>query len=164
MAKFNFDLTKYDSEFYEAALDRIESAAMVIRHKAINNLGRSIAAASGTKTPIVEYVDKKGKKRKTSPSQAGERWKERPASGPIYTERMHGEMLDTIRVVRSKNPLDKNILVMAGQYKTWWALQIEYGHAGWKGGAKPFFRPALAESMGEVIAICESGGGPKAVK
>ncbi len=86
MAKFNFDLSKYDSEFYQAALDRIESAAMVIRHNAINNLGRSIASASGN--PV--------------PSQAGERWKERSASGPVWTERYHGEMLDTIRVVRSK--------------------------------------------------------------
>jgi hypothetical protein len=58
----------------------------------------------------------------------------------------------------------KNIWVMAGAYDPWWALQMEYGHGGWKGGAKPFFRPAMRESMGEVVAICESGGGPRAVK
>lgn len=146
MAKFNLDLSKYDTEFYAAALDRVESAADVIRNKARVKLKNSIVAAGG------EYWREHG------PYKTGKN------AGAIWTERKHGEMVKTIRTVRSVNPLIKNILVMAGQYKTWWALQLEYGHGKWKGGAKPFFRPALKESMSDVVAICESGGGPRMVK
>lgn len=146
--KFKLDMSKYDSEFFSDALDRVESAADVIRNKARVRLKASIALAKGNPPP----------------SLAGERWKEHGPTGASWTARYHKEMVNTIRTVRSKNPTVKNIWVMAGAYDPWWALQLEYGHGGWKGGAKPFFRPAMRESMGEVVAICESGGGPRAVK
>jgi hypothetical protein len=146
--KFNLDMSKWDTEFFHDALDRVESAADVIRDKAKVRLKASIASAKGNPPP----------------SLAGERWKEHGPYGASWTARYHKEMVNTIRTVRSKNPAVKNIWVMAGAYDSWWALQLEYGRGDWKGGAKPFFRPAMRESMGEVIAICESGGGPRAVK
>jgi len=149
--KFNLDMSKWDTEFFHDALNRVESAADVIRNSARVKLKASIASAGG----------------KTG-SLAGERWKEH---GPYskgntasYTARYHKEMVNSIRTVRSKDPTVKNIWVMAGNYDTWWALQLEYGNGGWKGGKKSFFRPAMRGSMSEVIAICESGGGPRAVK
>ena len=149
--KFTLDMSKYDNEFFDAALDRVESAADVIRDKARVRLKANI------------YYAIAGEK-----SQAGERWKEHGpyATGNTasYTARYHQEMVNTIRTVRSKNPATKNIWVMSGNYDAWWALQLEYGKGGWKGGAKPFFRPALSESMSDVVAICESGGGPRGVK
>jgi hypothetical protein len=151
--KFNLDMSKWDSEFFSDALDRIESGADVIRDKARVKLKAAITAA-----------------RKGENSLAGERWREHGPyktgknAGATWTERYHGEMAKTIRTVRSKDPTNKSIWVMAGQYKHWWAIQLEYGHGKWKGGAKPFFRPALRESMSSVIAICEGGGGSRAVK
>lgn len=145
-SRINLDLSKYDSEFMSDALDRVESGACVIRDKARVNLKRSITAAGG------EYWREHG------PYKTGKN------AGQAWTQRYHGEMVNTIRATRSKNPFARNIFVMAGQYLAWWAVQLEYGNGNWKGGPKPFMRPALKESMGEVIAICESGGGPKAVK
>ena len=152
--KFKLDLSKYDAEFFNAALDRVESAADVIRNSAKVKLKASIASAKGNPPP----------------SLAGERWKEHGPyktgqnAGASWTKRYHKEMVNTIRTVRSKNPAVKNIWVMAGAYDPWWALQLEYGHGGWKGGAKPFFRPAMRESMSEVVSICENGGGPRGAK
>lgn len=150
--KFNLDLSKWDTEFFSDALDRVESAADVVRNAAKVKLKASIASAKGNPPP----------------SLAGERWKEHGpyATGNTasWTARYHQEMVNTIRTVRSKNPAVKNIWVMAGAHDPWWAKQLEYGRGGWKGGAKPFFRPAMAASMSEVIAICESGGGPRGAK
>ena len=146
-------MSKWDTEFFDAALDRVESAADVIRNKAKVKLKAAIEAAA-----------------KGEGSLAGERWREHGPyktgknAGASWTKRYHKEMVNTVRTVRSKNKAVKNIWVMAGNYNTWWALQLEYGNGGWKGGKKSFFRPAMSESMSEVIAICESGGGPRAVK
>lgn len=149
--KFNLDLSKWDTEFFHDALNRVESAADVIRNLARVKLKASIASARGKANSL-----------------AGERWKEHGpyATGNTasYTARYHKEMVNTIRTVRSKNPAVKNIWVMAGAYDPWWALQLEYGHGGWKGGKKSFFRPAIKESESEIISICENGGGPRGVK
>lgn len=151
--KFKLDMSKYDAEFFHDALDRVESAADVIRDSARVKLKLAIASAKGGKGSL-----------------AGERWREHGPyktgknAGAPWTERYHGELARTVRTTRSKDPTNKSIWVMAGQYKHWWAIQLEYGHGAWKGGAKPFFRPALRESMSSVIAICEGGGGPRAVK
>lgn len=149
--KFELDLSKYDAEFFNDALDRVESAADVIRNRAKVKLKASIAAAA-----------------KGGSSLAGERWKEhgpyKTGNTASWTARYHKEMVNTIRTVRSHNPAVKNIWVMAGADDPWWAIQLEYGHGGWKGGAKPFFRPAINESLGEVASICENGGGPRGAK
>ena len=146
--QFKLDMSKWDTEFFHDALDRIESAADVIRDSAKVKLKTSIASARGNPPP----------------SLAGERWKEHGPSGASWTARYHKEMVDTIRTVRSKDPTVKNIWIRAGAFDPWWAIQLEYGHGGWKGGAKPFFRPAMKGSVGQVISICENGGGPRGAK
>ncbi|HSW62169.1 MAG TPA: HK97-gp10 family putative phage morphogenesis protein [Dissulfurispiraceae bacterium] len=79
----------------------------------------------------------------------------RPAKGQFWTERSPGAMKATIRVVRKEGK--NNVLVIAGNKKTWWATQMEYGRGGWKGGAKPFMRPAIAATKGKVSSIIEGG-------
>lgn len=134
MAKaFAIDLSKYDSEFFDAALNRIEAAANVIRDDAKRILKGKL------KGDWQEHGPYKG--------------------GPIWTERTKGAMVETIRVVRSKNPAVKNILVIAGTYKTWWALQMEYGRGQWRGGARSFMRPALKNTESRVTAVLEGGHG-----
>ena len=77
----------------------------------------------------------------------------RPAVGKFWTERTPGAMRNTIRVVG--RPGVDNYLVIAGNKKTWWATQMEYGRGKWKGGAKPFMRQAIHESEPKIRAIIE---------
>jgi HK97 gp10 family phage protein len=79
----------------------------------------------------------------------------RPAKGKFWTERSPGAMRDTIRVATKEGA--KNVFLIAGDKKTWWATQMEYGRGGWKGGAKPFIRPAIASTKDEVKSIIEGG-------
>ena len=79
----------------------------------------------------------------------------RPAKGAYWTERSPGAMKATIRVVRKEGK--NNVRVYAGNKKTWWAVQMEYGRGGWKGGARPFLRPAIASTKGTVKSIIEGG-------
>jgi hypothetical protein len=74
-------------------------------------------------------------------------------------ERDPGALVATIRVVRKKGDPTRNIWIMAGNYKTWWAVQTEYGRGGWKGGAKAFLRPAMAKAPATIKAILEGGHG-----
>ena len=151
--KFKLDLSKWDAEFFADALNRVESAADVIRNSAKVKLKASIASAA-----------------KGGNSLAGERWREHGPyksgqnAGASWTKRYHQEMVDTIRTVRSLDPTKKDIWIIAGNYDSWWAKQLEYGNGGWKGGKKSFFRPAMRESMNEVVNICENGGGPRGAK
>ncbi len=79
----------------------------------------------------------------------------RPAKGAFWTERSPGAMKATIRVVRKEGK--NNVLIIAGNKKTWWATQMEYGRGAWKGGARPFMRPAIASTKGLVASIIEGG-------
>lgn len=79
----------------------------------------------------------------------------RPAKGKFWywTERTPGAMKNTIRVSEKKGM--NNVLVIAGNAKTWWATQMEYGRGAWKGGAKPFMRPAIHQSYDKIRSIIE---------
>jgi hypothetical protein len=81
----------------------------------------------------------------------------RPAKGEFWTEREIGALKNTIRVVTKKDSQSRNVWIMAGNKKTWYATQVEYGRGGWKGGAHPFFRPAAAQSLAEMKNIIENG-------
>ena len=48
--------------------------------------------------------------------------------------------------------------MIAGNYKTWWATQLEFGRGQWRGGKKSFMRPAVNKTKGQVTAILEGGG------
>ena len=137
MKSHDIDLSRYDQEILSDALDRVEAAAEVLRDKAKSNLRSKL---KGTWTEHGPY--KTGK-----------------YGGKLWTERIKGEMVETIRVVRSKSPRVKNILVIAGTWKTWWATQLEYGRGQWRGGHRAYMRPAIKETESTMKTILESGSG-----
>ena len=84
----------------------------------------------------------------------------RPASGQYWTEREIGALRRTIRVTEKIGPKGlegRDVRVIAGNRKTWYAVQVEYGRGGWKGGAHPFLRPAISGRKAEVQHIIENG-------
>lgn len=80
-------------------------------------------------------------------------------SSPVWMERDPGALVATIRVVRKHNSKTRNVWIMAGNYKTWWALQTEYGRGGWKGGRKSFMRPAMKRAPQRIRTVIENGNG-----
>jgi hypothetical protein len=132
----------------DASMERLRKAAEVVRDKA-----RFICKV---------YVGKLH-----GPYTAGK------YAGKVWTARDTDNLLRTIRVVESKTRTSefnsntgavikfRNVWVMAGNYKTWYAQQVEFGRGGWKGGAHPFLRKALYSSREKMISILrgdEEGG------
>lgn len=85
-------------------------------------------------------------------------------AGKIWTARDQDNLLKTIRVVEKRESsgfafaqASKNVWIMAGNYKTWYAQQVEFGKGGWKGGPHPFLRPAFNQSKTEIRSILENG-------
>ena len=74
----DIDLSKYDTEFFSAAMDRVEMAGKIIRNEARRILSGKL----------------KGN------------WQEHPPykGGPIWTEREKGAMVKTIRAVHNEPP------------------------------------------------------------
>jgi hypothetical protein len=89
-------------------------------------------------------------------------------SGPYAGETWTGResktaMLNSIRQVKKDESgtifnikKARNIWVMAGNYKTWWAVQMEFGHGDWKGGKRPFFRSGINKSMPKIGSLIAS--------
>lgn len=127
-----FDLQKYDDEIIKSAMDRVEAGAEIVRDAAKRILFSKV----------------QGRWKEHGP------YKKRP---DYWTERTHGAMVKTIRTFRDDKK--KKVKILAGDKKTWWAKQLEYGNGEWKGGAKPFLRPALMQSEGQVEYVLESGAG-----
>jgi hypothetical protein len=142
MARIDWDLQKYDGEFKAAGMERMVKAAEAIRDVAKQNCKVGTVTRPARRYVILDH-------------------KRVPVGGTdVWTERSPGAMSDTIRVVRlwdeSKDiSKPENVRVYAGDFKTWWAVQMEYGRGAWKGGPKPFLRPALHSSEGRVRAIIE---------
>lgn len=136
MAKeINFNFAQHDEWIAEASMERMEKVAETIRDESKRIL----------KSKVKGNIN-------------------RPAKGPVWTERKAGAMVETIRVVKKKGQSglkDRNIWVMAGNFKTWWAAQMEYGRGGWKGGAKSFLRPGMRSAESKAKTILESGQGDK---
>lgn len=146
MAKIDWDLQKYDGEFKKAGIARMIKAADAIRDAAKEN------CVSGTvNRPERKHYVYEGK---LLPASGGAPW----------TARQIGAMRRTIRTV-TKNDYPENgfyvdldnVRVYAGNFLTWWAVQMEYGRGAWKGGARPFLRPALRSSESKVRSIIEGG-------
>lgn len=136
MAEIKFNFEQYDGQLSNACMDRLRAAAGEIQLQAILkcHVGR-------TSRPVY----KRGK-------NAGQPW----------TAREIGALRRTIRVVEKKDKQtirDMNVRVYAGNFLTWYAIQVEYGRGMWRGGAFPFMRPALSASKYRVQTIIESGGG-----
>jgi hypothetical protein len=87
-------------------------------------------------------------------------YKKGPYAGRIWTARDMDIMAKTIRVVEKKGKglhQSPDVRVYAGNFKTWWATQMEFGRGAWKGGAHPFMRPAIAATKSKIKVILESG-------
>lgn len=137
----DFDLQKYDGEFLAAGAARVTRAAIAIRDAAKRHCVKGTITRPERKRFVFQ-----GHLEPSTPGSA------------VWTERSPGAMRSTIRVVRKFSNEDMknwNIRVYAGNFKTWWALQMEFGFGGWKGGARPFLRPALHESESKVRDIIE---------
>jgi hypothetical protein len=132
----NWNTAAFEAECINVGMDRLEAGAGAIRDKAQDIL------KSKLKGDVHRPVYRKG-----------------PHKGQVYTERNAGDMVNTIRVVRKKDSSAREVRVYAGNFKTWWALQLEYGRGGWKGGASPFIRPAMRGAAAAFKAIFESGNG-----
>lgn len=124
-------------EFRKIGMDRLVAAAEVVRMNAIYKLQSLIREAY---------------------KEHGE-YKTGDAAGQFWTERHYRKMVHTIRVVRSHDPAVRDVRIYCGNKKTWWALQMEYGRGGWKGGRKSFLRPAIRNSIPQIKTIVESGAG-----
>lgn len=93
-----------------------------------------------------------------------------PLKGVYYTEREWQAMVATIRTVPRRKGQPDDVWVMAGNSKTWWAIQLEFGKGEWRGGNRSFLRPALRKSLtamkavfgGDVKIALESGNGETA--
>ena len=130
MSEIKFNFEQYDGQIAKASMDRLRKAADIIRDAA------KAKCVVGTVTREVK---------------AGQKF---------WMERTPGAMRDTIRTVEKKGAhglVGRDVRVYAGNKKTWWATQMEFGRGGWKGGAKPFMRPALRSTKSEVQAVIENG-------
>jgi len=127
----NWNTAAFQAECINVGMDRLEEAAKLIRDDAKRILQSKIKGP-----PVTRHGQKK-----------------------VWMERDPGALVATIRVVRKKGDPTRNIWIMAGNYKTWWALQTEYGRGGWKGGAKAFLRPAMANAPNRIKGVIEGGHG-----
>ena len=128
------------------AIVRIEAAAAVIRDKAKDNLSN-----------LVTGMTKQTGKNSTKYFP----WKEHGPykHGATWTARYHDKMVETIRLSpHDINLRTQSVRIIAGNYDTWWARQMEYGHSDWHGGAKPFLRPAMAGAKSNIQGALEGGG------
>lgn len=133
MAKMiNWNTAAFEAQCINVTMDRLEEAAKIIRDDAKRILQSKIKGP-----PITRH----------------------PKGQPIWMERDPGALVATIRVVRKRGDPTRSVWIMAGNYKTWWALQTEYGRGGWKGGAKAFLRPAMANAPSAIKIVLEGGHG-----
>ncbi len=154
MGRIDFDLQQYDGEFKKAGMDRLEKAAGVIRDKARD----LVVTGKVTRVPgRSRMIDSTGH---FIPSD----------NPPIWMERVPGGMKKTIRVVRKAGfkditamdagsgtiwTNDNDVRVYAGNYKTWYATQMEFGRGRWRGGPRSFMRKALIAAEAKIRSIIE---------
>ena len=137
MPEPKFDFAQYDDQIAANCLNRMRAGATVLQMNMILKCKKSYA----NRRPV---------------------YKKGPYAGQIYTARDMDIMAKTIRVVEKKGlglHSGMNVRVYAGNFKTWWAKQMEYGRGAWKGGAQPFMRPSISGSKSQIQAVLESGSG-----
>jgi hypothetical protein len=134
MAEIRFNFEQYDGQIAKSCMDRLRKAAGEIQLQAI----------------LKCHVGKTNRPR----AQRGK------SAGAIWTEREIGALRRTIRVVEKEGETGlagRDVRVYAGNFKTWYAMQVEYGRGGWKGGAHPFLRPGMSAAKGRVQSIISNG-------
>lgn len=124
-------------EIARAGMEVLEEACSIIVQDAKVNL---VAALRGNN----------GKWKEHGPYKSGK------YAGKSWTARYMGSMVKSIRLVKKHDPKSRNIWIMAGNYNTWWAVQMEYGHGAWKGGRRSFFRSAIMGAMPKIRMLLAS--------
>jgi len=146
--KIEWHPEKITAEIEQEAIRRLEAAAAVIRDKAKANLSKLVTG--------MQKIAGKNSTRYIPWEEHGPYKK----SGQSWTARYHDKMVDTIRLSpHDVNVRTQSVRIIAGNYNTWWAKQMEYGNGEWRGGAKPFMRPAMRGARSEIQSVLESGAG-----
>lgn len=150
---------KYITDIANASMEDIEDASKIIVTQMKAELWGQV---TGMTTVIQKDMHGNVKGTRTFPWKEHGRYQTGKNKDKIWTAR-HSKraMVDSIRYVKKKDAFSNlfigvknyNIWIMAGNFKTWWAVQMEYGHGKWKGGAKPFFRSGINKSKGAVNAL-----------
>ena len=154
MAKMiNWNTAAFEAECVGVTMDRLEVAARVIAADARQILGGKLKGGWKEHGPYKSYF----RKHRSTRHGRGQPRERVFYEGDSWTERRHRALVATIRVVRKNDSSCRNIWIMAGNYNVWWALQTEYGRGGWKGGAKPFLRPAMKNAPSSCRGILEGG-------
>ena len=135
---------EFAPEILSNSMERIEKAAYVVRD-----------AARGKMTGFKHTWKEHG------PYKTG------AYHGQIWTARDYDALKETIRVTKKETGLTggfgykaakgMNVWIMAGNYRTWYAIQVEKGRGEWRGRPHPFLRPAFRESMDRIKSIVENG-------
>jgi len=136
---YKWNTKPFEDAFAKVGMDRLEAAAKIVRDDAKAILSKKIAGSKAKTKDITRAIPK--------------------GRTDIWMERNPGALIETIRVVRQHGDKTRNIWIMAGNFKTWWATHIEFGRAGWKGGAKSFLRPALKNAPSKIKGVLEGGHG-----
>lgn len=78
-----------------------------------------------------------------------------PYAGKYWTARIAGELLRSVRIVKSTSKSIRNVWVMVGQRMAYYASMFEFATDPKRG--KRFFRPAIAASKAKMKSIIERG-------
>lgn len=136
MAQVKWNTTEFELACVGATMDRLEAAGRIVRDD-----GKRILSSHLT-----------GQWTEHGPYKSGDN------AGATWTARYKKKMVDTVRVVRKHgDPSSRNVWIMAGNYDTWWAIQMEYGRGDWKGGKRSFLRPALKGAAAAMKSVIENG-------
>jgi hypothetical protein len=76
-------------------------------------------------------------------------------AGKWWTARDAGELLRSVRVVKKEDSAHRNIWVITGNSKAYYAAAYEYSTDPKRG--KKFYRPALASSRSRMKSVIENG-------
>jgi hypothetical protein len=112
--------------------ERMGRAAIVLKDKIKSNLSTIIKHQ--VSRPMYKTGDDK------------EKW---------WTARDAGELMHSVRIVSSPDPKQRNIWVIAGSKKAYYAVMFERASTPARG--KAYFRPAIAATKHEMITIIEKG-------
>jgi hypothetical protein len=135
MAQVTWNTKEFEFACIGATMDRLESAAKIVRDQAKGILSKKL----------------QGKWTEHGPYKSGD------YAGATWTARYKKEMVNTVRVVKKQDISSRNVWIMAGNYNTWWAIQMEYGRGDWKGRQRSFLRPALKGAAAAMKSVIENG-------
>jgi len=149
MAEIKWNTQEFEKMCIGVGMDRLESAAKIVRDNGRRILSKKLTGMTTIRKENGDVVKRPWTEH--GPYKSGK------YEGLAWTERYKKEMVKTIRVVRKNDNNSRNVWIMMGNWKTWWAIQMEYGHGGWHGGSKGALRPALREAASAMQNVIENG-------